>query len=269
MNGSRSLGILLLGLLMAVPAAARVILVPTDEPTLERALRIAANRDTVQVGSGVFAGGITLPAGVTIRGVQGRTILEAPEEGPIVHVPQGGRGTELIGLVLSGGTVAVRLDRSSLSLEACELEGNTEAAVDAGPRTELSVDNCRFRLNDVGVRSGGLLYLVGCWIQANRVGVEFTGEDARVFRNRVTTNHVGIAVGDTSRVLLGGTRVFGNDLFANDSLTVAYSGADSLDAGWNFWGSLDCDAVAAQVSGPLRLFPLASLDRNETVASCP
>jgi hypothetical protein len=63
--------------------------------------------------------------------------------------------------------------------------------------------------------------------------------------------------------------VFGNDLFANDSLTVAYTGVDSLDAGWNFWGSLDCDEVAARISGPLRLFPLASLDRTETVEDCP
>jgi hypothetical protein len=163
----------------------------------------------------------------------------------------------------------VRLDRSSLVVESCDLEENREAGIVAGPGTELSVEDCRFRLNDVGLHSEGLLYLVACRIQANRVGVEFTGEDARVFRNRVTTNRVGIAIGDTSVVSLGNSRVFGNDLFANDSLSVAYAGADSLDAGWNFWGSLDCAVVGTGIRGPLRVFPLASLDRNETVTDCP
>ncbi|NNE44363.1 MAG: T9SS type A sorting domain-containing protein [Gemmatimonadetes bacterium] len=82
----------------------------------------------------------------------------------------------------------------------------------------------------------------------------------------------GVTNGSDSRVTLGGTLAWANDLFANGgavphhvhNLNVT---ADSLPATLNYWGTTRYDSILAAVTGPVRTCPITNAAHDDSLCA--
>jgi len=263
----------LLALALATPATARILHVPTQEPDLATALRLADRGDTIIVRPGYYEeSGLRLPSGVTIRSIlgEGRTIIQGEGEGPVLEVPMGGRGTVVEGLTFQGGTEGIVLGRSELRIVSCRFLQNTETGIAVATGSQVWLDDCEVRTSPVGVRvdAEATLNVAGSRFFDNGTGVLFRGTDARFYRTVLRKNDIALDLDGGGTVVLGGKDSLGNDIFDNKILGVRNSGV-TVTGSHNFWGWIHCELIEKGIEGEVPVLPFTNFDHDSTFVECP
>ncbi|HYE01906.1 MAG TPA: hypothetical protein VD963_01595, partial [Phycisphaerales bacterium] len=195
--------------LLAFPAAAQVIRVPQDQPTIQQAINAATNGTTILVAPGTYTQLLTVSAKtLTIRG----------EGGAAVTTLQANNGRAL---TLSSGAVVtlenftvrpqftpamagIMVTSSTLHLRACVLRDSqapSGAALQLSGASQATVSSCEF-LSNSATNFGGAISVVN--------------NGALVVHNSAfRQNSSGIAGGAID--LQPGTAALANCLFANNS----------------------------------------------------
>ena len=188
---------------LSAPVLAGVVHVPGDAPTIQQAIAIAANGDTVLVGPGTYHERIDfLGKRLSVQGVEGSnaTTIDADNAGSVVTVASGEPvGTQLRGFTLMRGSgtsvqispgttyrvgAGVYVDNGSkLAVSDCRIvdnHANTIPDLSRGGgvfvrQAQASFEKCRITANTAAVGSAaytadGLLELTQCEVSGNTAG---------------------------------------------------------------------------------------------------
>ena len=271
----RVLTVLGAAVLAASSVSAEVIMVPVQERSIGTALRVAARGDTVLVAPGLYQESVRLPSGVRLESTHGEgvTLVQGSPEKPVIVVPVGGRGTQIVGFTISGGVSGVAAVGRGLEIENCIVSGNTETGVMIESQAAAWLRNCTVARNPVGVSAGrgSRVSISGSRIQENDDGVLCSGAVLTLHRSVVASNKNGIQVSGTKNtVSLGGSALLGNDFFDNESLSLQNLSEDSISASFNYWGAATCDSIRGSIEGPAEWLP-AAVDRRHKrfLEECP
>jgi hypothetical protein len=88
-----------------------------------------------------------------------------------------------------------------------------------------------------------------------------------VYRNEFLRNDVAIDVLEQSRGCRGALRA--NRFFGSRHISLRNRGQKPVAATLNYWGTVDCDSVAARVEGPVIYLPMAVESRADSLGACP
>jgi hypothetical protein len=117
------------------------------------------------------------------------------------------------------------------------------------------------------------LTLDGLGIAEQVVLAESTSTALQLRSARITGGAVwGVRNGSDSRVTLGGTLAWANDLFQNGPGGLAHVRndnvtADSLDAVLNWWGTTRYDSILAAFQGPVRACPITNAEHDASLCA--
>ena len=165
----RALATVLCLSLLPLPAAATIIQVPADQPTVQAGLDAAAAGDEVVVACGTYLEfDIVMKSGVTLRGATGEwdcVVIDAQQLGRVMVGQNLNADTRIEGITFTGGTVDDELlygggaffENSALALEHCRFTGNYADYRGGGIGFHYSpatVTHCLFDANE-GDHGGG------------------------------------------------------------------------------------------------------------------
>ena len=149
-------------LVASVAVRAETIRVPEDAGSVQTAIDLAKDGDTVELGKGVFVGGVTLRGkAITLRGRDGAEFTSLLGGAGVIRCVNGeGPGTVIEGLTIAGGTGVIggdgvrrggglHIDGASPRVCLCLIVGNT---ADRGPGAWIR---------------GGHPVFEDCWIHDN------------------------------------------------------------------------------------------------------
>lgn len=132
----------------------QTIAIPGDAPTLAEGLARARVGDKIALAEGTYMESLLVPAGVSIEGEKGKTIIQSPAEDGSVLVVQGeGQAVRLVGLVIKHSGITAEKERfpvvlvsgAELVLEDCEVSygaGHGVAVMDGG-RCEITASEVK------------------------------------------------------------------------------------------------------------------------------
>ena len=176
---------------LTLPAAADILHVPGDFPTIQAAIDAATNGDEVEVHPGTYNENINLLGkAITVRSADGAgvTTIDASGSGTVVTCDsREGADTVLDGFTITGGDASggggMRNSGSSPTVTNCTFSGNS---ADAGAgmynsNSNPTVTNCIFSGNSAssgsGFGGGGMVNFLGsnptvtnCIFSGNSVG---------------------------------------------------------------------------------------------------
>ena len=239
-------------LLAKMSSYVQTVTVPGDAATIAEALTLARSGDKVLLGEGTFAGGVQIPAGIILQGVQGKTTIEGPaDKGSILVVEGEGAPVRMVGLTIrhmgvsnteerypvvlvkgaqavfeecevsygAGHGIAV-LDGARCEITATEVKGcgwDGIAVVGAGSEAILQESRSLANLHHgLDVWDGGKVWVQRSRFQDNGLtGILLTskGQECRVESSSIERNReVGIVVSSGVTALVSGNLVSGNML---------------------------------------------------------
>ncbi len=154
-----------------VPAAADLLHVPGDFPTIQEAINAAVDGDEVEVHPGTYNETINfIGKAIRVYSTDGPevTTIDAGGSGTVVTCASGeGADTILDGFTVTGGDASggggMRNSGSSPSVTNCTFSENSAGDFGAGMYNFFSsptVTNCIFSGNSAGSRGGGMLNLI-------------------------------------------------------------------------------------------------------------
>ena len=173
---------------LAGTALSDIIRVPTDQPTIALALSIAMPGDIVEVEPGVYyESGLSVPAGVTLRGATGDpncVVIDGGGEGSVLLMAGKGAANTVKDITIRNGSAAEGggafiFDRQvtmiNCILTACTALGYGGAIYATGPSCLLDIFACLFIANMAASYDGGAIYanaqaaiiLTACLFQGN------------------------------------------------------------------------------------------------------
>jgi hypothetical protein len=169
-------------------------------PSLAQALAGAKSGTTVTLSPGTYAGGLTLPPGVSLKGAgYGKTIIDASNQLVGLEIA-GGADATIAGLTVRGATridISVH-DASRIVVQRVRVTGSinglTFTDVVDGRMENVTSDNNRYGLV-AGGGSGNVI--VNCTVARNSsLGIGLpSGERAVVFNNCIVESTTGIYLG--------------------------------------------------------------------------
>ncbi|MCH8315682.1 MAG: hypothetical protein IID41_06875 [Planctomycetes bacterium] len=238
------------------PAAADILHVPGDFPTIQEAIDAAMDGDEVEVHPGTYNENINLLGkAITVRSSDGAgvTTIDAGGSGTVVTCDsREGADTILDGFTITGGDASggggMRNSGSSPTVTNCTFSGNSAGDLGAGMYNFISnptVTNCIFSGNSAGSGGGGILNLLSsnptvtnCIFSGNSVGTVGGGMLNLIDSNPTVTNCV---VWANSPDQMNGTA------------SVSYS---NVQGGWPGAGNIDADPLFVDAPrGDLNLSP--------------
>ncbi len=252
---------------------AAVIDVPHQERTIASAMLRASPGDTITVEPGRYFGPITLKSNVRLVGVRGPAqttlILDAPE--PVLRSFGGGPATALVGFTLRGSGTGVEIGMGAVQIWDCRFEGELAVGLLCSTGSSARVFACEFEDLPAGVevRPGADLLMMRNVLTGNTVGLRIGAEHVRVYRNEFVRNDVAIDVMEAGAAEVGGALREANLFLGSRSLSLRNRGQKPLVATLNYWGTIDCDSVAARVEGPVVYLPMAVESRADSLGACP
>jgi hypothetical protein len=243
-------GIVISGLLASV-AAADVISVPGDQPTIQDAIDAAVDGDEILIAPGTYNQGFIMTLvdkAITLRGSGGAavTVLEGPlptlEIIQLVNVEADtiidGLTFTNAGFLPNGGIVELAV--AGPTIQNCIFSNNTASAIGGNAVAGLTISNCQFIDNNDSQQRGG--------------AIDVSGADATVsgctFTNNSTTSGGGaVAVGGgpwifSSCSFEGNTTTVDNDSYGGGAVYVQPSGDADFDA-CTFTGNMTVDTGGA------------------------
>ena len=239
-------------LLAKMSSYVQTIEVPKDAETIAEALESARSGDKVLVAEGTYSESLLVPAGVTLEGVKGKTMLNAPsDKGSVLVVMGAGAPARLVGLRIRHLGVSNTEERYPVVLvkgaqavfEDCEVSygaGHGIAVID-GARCEITgteVKGCGWDgVAVVGEKSEAILQESRSianlhhgldvwdggkvWVQRSRfqdnglTGILLTseGQECRIESSSIERNReVGLVVSSGASALVSGNLFSGNML---------------------------------------------------------
>jgi hypothetical protein len=150
---------------------------------------------------------------------------------------------EISNASISSNRQGVVSSAGSLYLSGTTLYGNEEVGISA-ENLKVKVTGSSFTVNGLGLR------LSGCegTISHNRIlnnrdaGLDLADSRLKVTGNEISQNsRVGV------RVSSGGTVVWGNSIFSNNSHDLEYTGSSELVAMANWWGDIPLDSIPSRI----------------------
>lgn len=252
---------------------AAVIHVPHQERTIASAMFRAAPGDTIAVEPGRYFGPIVLKSNVRLVGVRGPAqttlLLDAP--GPVLRSFGGGPTTALVGFTVGGSGTGVEIGMGALQLWDCRFEGDLRVGLLCSAGSSARVFACEFKGLPVGVdvRSGADLLMMRNVLAENMVALQIDAEDTRVYRNEFLRNDVAIDVLEQGAADVGGSLREANGFLGSRHVSLRNRGQKPVAATLNYWGTVDCDSVAARVEGPVIYLPMAAESRADSLGACP
>ena len=224
------------------PAAADILHVPGDFPTIQEAIDAAVDGDEVEVHPGTYNETINLLGkAITVRSSDGAdvTTINAGGSGTVVTCDSGeGADTVLDGFTITGGDASggggMRNSGSSPTVTNCIFSGNSAGSGGGGMYNFISnptVTNCIFSGNSAGTVGAGMLNLIdsrptvtNCTFSGN-TAVSSGGGIGNLNSNPTLTNCV----------------VWANtpDQF-NGTASVSYS---NVQGGWPGTGNIDANPL--------------------------
>lgn len=118
--------------------AQRVIHVPADFPTVQKAMAAASNGDTVSIAPGTYGGSMDFDGkAITVQGAAPGVIFQGANAGPVVLFHHGeGRGSVLENVTVQGGTTGaaidaggVWIDHASPTVKNSTITGNSDCGI--------------------------------------------------------------------------------------------------------------------------------------------
>ncbi|HEY7670783.1 MAG TPA: CFI-box-CTERM domain-containing protein [Gammaproteobacteria bacterium] len=154
-----TVGLTLLGVLVAARAATAQIVVPDDFATIQAAINAAAPGETVTVRAGSYTESITLRSDITVRGEEAaRTFLRPAGTGPGPTVAIVGKSdVVLANFTLLDARVGILVENAMDVVVANTIfDGAATAALDADAISSLDAENNVFRRNAIAIRRGSI-----------------------------------------------------------------------------------------------------------------
>ncbi|MDQ8190169.1 right-handed parallel beta-helix repeat-containing protein [Roseibacillus persicicus] len=183
----------------------QTLAVPDDVPTLAEALEQARSGDKVILSEGKYSESLLVPAGVSIEGVKGKTILEtSSDEGSVLVVSGKGAPARLVGLTIRHSGVSNADERFPVVLiqGAQAVLENCEVSYGAGHGVAV-IDGARCEITSTEIKGCG-------W---DGVAVTGEGSEAILQESRCTANlHHGLDAWDGARVWVQRSRFQDNGL---------------------------------------------------------
>ncbi len=253
--------------------AAAVIEVPHQERTIASAMLRAAPGDTVAVEPGRYFGPIVLKSNVRLVGVRGPAqttiLLDAPE--PALRSFGGGPATALVGFTVRGAGTGVEIGMGALQVWDCRFEGDLAVGLLCSAGSSARVFASEFKGLPVGVDvlPGADVLMMRNVLTENAVGLRIGAENVRVYRNEFLRNDVAIDVLEQGAADVGGALREANGFLGSRLLSLRNRGPKPVVATLNYWGTVDCDSVAARVEGPVVYLPMAVESREDSLSVCP
>lgn len=266
---------MVLAAVAAAPAtlAAAVIHVPRQERTIASAMFRAAPGDTVAVEPGRYFGPIILKSGVRLVGVRGpaQTTILLDAAAPALRSFGGGPATALVGFTVRGTGTGVEVGMGALQIWDCRFEGDLAVGLLCSAGSSARVFASEFKGLPVGidVLPGADLLMMRNVLTEDAVGLRIAAENARVYRNEFLRNDVAIDVLEQGAASVGGALREANGFLGSRRLSLRNRGEKPVVATLNYWGTVDCDSVAARVEGPVVYLPMVAESRADSLGACP
>ncbi|MFO7651233.1 MAG: FG-GAP-like repeat-containing protein, partial [bacterium] len=176
--------VLALVTLLCVRAAADIIHVPGQYPTIQAGIDAARSGDIVLVAAGTYVEEINLKAGVVVRGAgMGRSIIDGNgDPGDVVRAVGNAIGpdTKLEGFTVRGAA------------NGGGMPGGGGVFCNSGARPEIA--HCRITANDAGVAlwNGSAALVRNCIVDHNTYDGVSTGAGATIVNNTIHANRIGL-----------------------------------------------------------------------------
>ncbi len=279
----RLLGLILM--VMALPVRAATIHVPSDQPTIQAAMELAAAGDTVLVAPGTYFDCTQtdpygdnccaiLPSGVALLGATGNpadVIIAPPAGARGIFVPELSEATRIEGISVVGGTGGSTggggiyyAGGEPLRIVRCDLVANVSTGSGSGIYVNggsLDLEDCRLEGNLAASNYGGAIYAFSanltarcCRFLSNEAiaggAVEGYGGGSMRFED---CSFVGNTA--TNRAGAVGCRDFAN----LDVLGCSFRANQATDPGSGLAGAIDCLSTAATLWGCTLLENAASV----------
>ncbi|HDQ99968.1 MAG TPA: hypothetical protein ENN51_06770 [candidate division WOR-3 bacterium] len=250
-------------LLAAAVAAAGVIVVPDDYPTIQAGLNAAAYGDTVLVMPGTYPENITWPArdGIRLYSAEGpaATVIDGGGNGRVMDIAGNSirEATELRGFTITGGRMegssgsgaGIRVSDANPVITGNIIRGN-ENVTDSGQTSGRNYGGGLYIRNDASGRATEVRFNV---IDSNRqvdgawnygAGVYVTGAGGAVLRQNVIRGNVNESEHNPSNrghgagvYIADGALLFSNLIVGNVNRTNA----------WNYGAGVACTGTRAEL----------------------
>lgn len=277
--------LLVLLLLMDIPGWAATLHVPGDHPTVQQAVDVAQDGDTVLIAPGKYDGVVDMRDGITLRGNGDATRLS--ETIKAVNVQrvvlsslrvQGIDENSHFGIFCIDADVQVQdvtvqdfhhgisAENTHLTVQSCKIVNGFNVGIIVTRDTEALVES-----NDVISCAAGIIVsatgrtvtLRNNRIEGNSVGIECHDANPRVRQNVITNNFLGIAIDHASPDLGTEDDPGNNAIIANQQTGIRYTDKQTLPAQLNWWGQATGPS-AEQIEGRVRTEPWLKLDPRES-----
>jgi predicted outer membrane repeat protein len=218
------------------------LFVPEHFGSIQSAIDVAIEGDTVEVAAAgdvyeenvaVYRKDVTLRVGSG----DGRPTIRSSVS-PVVRLDRLSHASLLDGFVVdaNSGETGVYVDSSSATVAHCRVLGATGSGL--GGSGVILFDS-----------DGSLL---DNEIEQNDVGVLSLHSGTRLSGNRITGNQRGVVTSGAVLPVVGGSLEEANDIHDNAQWNLENQESDSLNAEYNFWGTVDYEEIAATITGPVR-----------------
>jgi hypothetical protein len=238
--------------------------------TLQAAIDAAQAGDTIELGPGIYAGGVTIDKSVNIVGVAaaattisgGGPVLtigtSGGQSGPVVSIGRvtitgGENDSQPSSDVAKGGGVAIVSASAVVTISDSVISGNRVIPSTAGFALGGGIDNAgtltltstRVTDNDVGSTASSPSVAVN----ARAGGINNEPEATLTLqRSAVTRNHVAVTASGTQLAVAGGISDFGGALTIEDSVV----SDNTVDASTASLGELDSFTGGIEITGDAR-----------------
>jgi len=218
--------------------------------TIQQAVDAAGRNDVIQIGAGLYAENVVVPAAVklTLTGAgPAATLVDGSASGPVITVT-GGLNTNvtMAGIGIQNGTRGIEVgERVRLTLADCAITGNVGGGgVALEPRTNVTVTGCTVSGNSNTSSGGGgfsfpdfanpmsRLTIVASTISGNSAtqgGGILSYGDVRITDSTISGNTA--TVGNGGGLYLNGLRMTGSTVSGN---AAAQNGGGITGSGFNF-----------------------------------
>jgi len=197
--------------------AQRVIHVPADFPTVQRAMATASNGDTVSIAPGTYGGSMDFDGkAITVRGAAPGVIFDGANAGPVVLFHHGeGRDSILENVTVQAGAAGLAIDAGGIWIDHASptvrnstITGNSDCGIGVHFGAPLITGNT-ITANHVG-RTGGCIPHTTGMIAGGGItmeGAPVGGQVAEISGNTIAQNSAmfsaaGITVQDAGHVVI-------------------------------------------------------------------
>jgi len=248
-------------LLSASPAAARILRVPVQYPTIQAAMTAAVSGDVVEVAAGVYDDAthpctptdttktvVIMKSGVTLRG-EGRraTIIDAGHRGRGIYC-EGLTSGIIENMTIRNAYAAVYgaaiyvYNGSTVTIRGVEMTGNYDGAIIARLSSTPTIQSCWITNNQnkegggifMDIQCGGLIS--GCFITGNKApgggGLYIRGSQPTIENCIVAADSVSVVAGNGGGITIESSTVSMNSCIVDGCVATAAGGglwiADSV-----------------------------------------